>query len=798
MALPPCCCRCHQPPPESSAHVSPDDIDGVEVLEQPPGKRRQMDPSNIQLERDPGKRPQISTFPRDAREIIRRRYLVSGPFQVDGVSRGSGERRFMLSWCKDYDWLEYSPHSEAAFCLPCFVMGTPETSLEKGSKGAFVVSGFRDFKKVRGKDCRLLQHHNSKDHLAATQACAALLNTRADIRVAFENQSQQVAVDNRKRLSASIDVVRFLARQGLAFRGHDEGAQSSNQGNFLELLKLLATHNDDLRTLLQSAPDNNKYSSPDSQKEITRSFAALTLQKIREDVGGAKFSLLLDESADVSQKEQLSVIIRFVDNLGLPVERFLGLFHLRDTCADTLWKAVQTFLESHGLSVSNIRGQGYDGASNMRGEYNGLKALVLAVNKFAYFIHCFNHQLQLALVSAAKESFVLWQFFSNMSCIINVAGASCKRRDHIREQYALQIAEELQKGVLETGRGQHQELGVKRAGDTRWSSHYAAVLNLLRLFDPVIDVLEDVKDDGSAEQQAEATGLLKTMQSYEFCLCLHLCKSMLGITNTLSQSLQRQEQDIVNAMNLVTTTKKRLRDLRADGWQQLHEEVAAFCQQHGIAIPIMDEAYSPSGRPRRNQPAVSNDHHYRISIFNTVLDYQLQELDNRFAETTTELLKCMSCFDPCNSFQHFHVDQLCRLADFYSADFTTLEKDCLVEQSRLFIDIVRSHFVLSNPKVVYSLVTLSRGLVQFNMHVTFPLVFRLLTLVLTLPVSTAAVERSFSGMKFVKNRLRNRISDQWISDLLVCFVESDVSDLVDNEKIVEYYSKISTRRGRLV
>jgi hypothetical protein len=54
------------------------------------------------------------------------------------------------------------------------------------------------------------------------------------------------------------------------------------------------------------------------------------------------------------------------------VERFLSLKHVMDTTSDALKEALLTLLDRHGLSISKIRGQGYDGASNMRGEFNGL------------------------------------------------------------------------------------------------------------------------------------------------------------------------------------------------------------------------------------------------------------------------------------------------------------------------------------------------------------------------------------------------------------------------------------------
>ena len=58
---------------------------------------------------------------------------------------------------------------------------------------------------------------------------------------------------------------------------------------------------------------------------------------------------------------------------------------------------------------------------------------------------------------------------------------------------------------------------------------------------------------------------------------------------------------------------------------------------------------------------------------------------------------------------------------------------------------------------------------------TYPLVYLLVKLALTLPVATATVERSFSAMKYIKNELHNRIGDQLMNDCLVVYIEKDVA-----------------------
>ena len=80
-----------------------------------------------------------------------------------------------------------------------------------------------------------------------------------------------------------------------------------------------------------------------------------------------------------------------MDFKGRVVERFLGIVHVSDTTALSLKAAIEALFSKHNLSLSRIRGQGYDGASNMQGEFNGLKTLIMNMNASAYYVHCVAH-----------------------------------------------------------------------------------------------------------------------------------------------------------------------------------------------------------------------------------------------------------------------------------------------------------------------------------------------------------------------------------------------------------------------
>ena len=94
---------------------------------------------------------------------------------------------------------------------------------------------------------------------------------------------------------------------------------------------------------------------------------------------------------------------------------------------------------NHCLDIQNIWGQGYDGASNMQGEWNGLQALILNDCSYAYYIYCFVYRLQLVLVRASKAVALLNRFFTKLILVINNIRASCKRIEQLKIARASEI-----------------------------------------------------------------------------------------------------------------------------------------------------------------------------------------------------------------------------------------------------------------------------------------------------------------------------------------------------------------------
>ncbi|XP_022874191.1 uncharacterized protein LOC111393022 [Olea europaea var. sylvestris] len=489
------------------------------------------------------------------------------------------------------------------------------------------------------------------------------MNQKQSISYVISSQSSSQQRSYRTRLTAVLDCTRLLLMQGLSFRSHDESEESLNRGNLIKVLNWYAARCKEIKEVLFSnASGNDQMTSPTIQKDLINCCAVETTRAIINEIGDSLFSILVDEARDNSMKEQMTVVLRFVDKSGRVKERFLGISHVTDTCAQSLKDAIDAMFSTHGLSISSLRGQSYDGASNMSGEFNELKALILRENPHAMYVHCFAHQLQLAIVSVARRNCMVGNFWDVLVIIVSLVGASCKR------------------------------------------------------------------------------------------------------------------------------------NLRENGWDTLFSRVIEFCVDRHILVPNMEDIVVVKGRPRRVAQQVTYFHRFYVDLYCHVIDSILQELNDRFPETTTELFTCISCLSPRDSFAAFDKDKLLRFAQFYPLDFNSEELLLLRPQLDKFLLLVRMDEAFFN---LNSISCVAQKLIETRSSCYFSLVYRLLTLALILPVATASIERVFSAMNLIKSDLRNKMGDIWLNDNLVVYVEKAVFKQIENEVILQHFQIMRPRRIQL-
>ena len=116
--------------------------------------------------------------------------------------------------------------------------------------------------------------------------------------------------------------------------------------------------------------------------------------------------------------------------------------------------------------------------------------------------------------------------------------------------------------------------------------------------------------------------------------------------------------------------------------------VKSFCDKHGIDLLDMGAPYiAGRGRSRHRKDPITMEHHFRVDIFYTTIDSQLQELNEKFKEDVVELLVLCSALDPRDDYKSFNIDNICKLVErFYPEDFS--------EQEKLHLRFQLEHFEL--------------------------------------------------------------------------------------------------------
>ncbi|CAF0772997.1 unnamed protein product [Brachionus calyciflorus] len=306
----------------------------------------------------------------------------------------SDNRKFLASWYKIFLWLEYEPDNDKAFCFTCKKFPSPDTNK------TFLISGYNNWKNAI---ISFKKHENSRAHLLSFERWAIKkVANKSCIELLSEKKSKEMS-DNRKNLIKIVESIIYLAKQGLAFRGHNEKNDSINKGNFREFIDFFATKDSSLSIFVNGSKNAN-YCSPTIQNELVGIIANEVRLKILSMIKSNKiFALVLDETSDITNVEQMSFCFRYVDNELNIHERFLTFCSAPTTDGESLFKIIKEALKNFGLNLSDIVGQCYDGAANMSGAYKGVASRMLNENKKALFVHCYAHKLNLALQDSCSS-----------------------------------------------------------------------------------------------------------------------------------------------------------------------------------------------------------------------------------------------------------------------------------------------------------------------------------------------------------------------------------------------------------
>ena len=154
----------------------------------------------------------------------------------------------------------------------------------------------------------------------------------------------------------------------------------------------------------------------------------------------------------------MSLIIRYVDSSSSDVrieESFIGFLDVNDTTGQGLFDVLENELKLLGLDIDDVRGQGYDNGSNMKGKHKGVKKKLLDVNHRAFYSACGCHSLNLTLCDMAKTCGKAKDFFGIIQRIYTTFVNSTKKWQILKDNIS--------------------GLTLKSVSATRWESRVESV-----------------------------------------------------------------------------------------------------------------------------------------------------------------------------------------------------------------------------------------------------------------------------------------------------------------------------------
>lgn len=479
-------------------------------------------------------------------------------------------RRFSAVWYK-FNWIEYSITEDLIYCFACrhFLSLTNNPGIVLG-KIPFVDYGLKCWK---DPNQTLNRHSRNKKHILSMTRWVDYHNVQQNIQqsiaCSLNKARQQDIYENRLHIHFLLKSALFLAKQGLAFRGHNEMITSNNRGNYLELLETFA----DDKLLVRLRSRYGHYTSPSYQNDLLKVLAECTKQNIlnKMTVLGA-FAILVDETKDASKKEQLSFVLRFVGKDFNVYEHALGCFHMTKSTAQSLSDEIIKIVCENKLDINKCVAQCYDGASVMSGCFTGVQTRIQSIVPQAIYIHCYAHRLNLCLVHTLSSISAINEFFQTVQGIYKFIMNSQNR-------YELYVEVQKQKKL--------EVIHLERLVETRWAYWYKSLKKINIRFKEIREVLNALSSKGDEKSRVMATGYLEEISSQRFISILMSVESLLEIVHCASNELQNSKLLLPSAIQLINVAKQNLLNMRSNEvWEKLEKKIVVKAKENDIEVDI--------------------------------------------------------------------------------------------------------------------------------------------------------------------------------------------------------------------
>jgi hypothetical protein len=661
----------------------------------------------------------------DKLKIAQSKRVGAMPKMIITAKRGgksNSNYHFHENLYEKYSWMCGSCKLNKMFCFPCLLFSNSDCVWTK--------TGYSDLGNLTNSSKK---HVKTEKHIRSV-LCLIEFGAKKRIEESLGNsfKAHNKKVDkNRKLMKRFIDAVIFLSRQELPFRGHNESRSSENRGNYVELLSLISNYDETLESHLENCGSsvNPAFSGLSNaiQNALIHSIASLIRHKIKDDISKSDFvSIIVDESPDISHREQMSFLFRYVCKSSV-VERFVGFFDC--SSSRTALLLTEKILEIVDLydCKSKLIGQSYDNAAVMSGERGGVQKLIREKCPNVLFIPCYAHTLNLVLSRALEKIPDLKSFFGTINRIVRFFNKSSKRTNLLKK-----FADRRMPGVSET----------------RWVYH-SRIVNVIDNCRPdIINTLNNIldnSDDWDSDSLSLAEGFLIKLNDFFFCFILEITSLVFSKTDVLFNLLQNSRVDLNTAKNHISAFEFFLNNEFLNKFDSIFENIR------------VDSRFD--SRLRRVDDIKSRCLKFFIQIKDRVLEEVNSRYENFLNLKFIDLVNKTKYSSFSENFPDYLLSNLiCHFPN--SFDFSALKNELKV----LYTTPSLNEY--DNPSLYFYLV-------EF-LSETFPQCIKLIKIILTLPISVSSAERSFSALKRIHTYLRNSQSEDRLSDLALISVEKNI------------------------
>ncbi|XP_044134789.1 zinc finger MYM-type protein 1-like [Bufo gargarizans] len=673
-------------------------------------------------------------------------------------------------------WLCYSPKLNVAYCEPCWLFGDRK-------KTGFEPAWAKGIQKWQRLSARIQARESSKTHI---EACVVYEQWRKNKTIDEENEKQIRQEKNywRQVLHKIVNVTLTMSMANLSFRGHREKLGEVNNGNFLSIIELLAEYDPVLKQLLQLPQKSVRYLSPRIQNEIIDILSNKVRNIIVSEIKQAPFfSIIMDTTQDISKVDQMSQIIRYVSVERDESQRatsveikevFLGFHAVEDQSAAGLEHDISSCIESNGLNITKCRGQGYDGAATMSGVYSGVQARIAQREKNALYVHCTAHNLNLVLQDAVGNIPEISSFF-----------------EVVQELYVF-LGESIRRWNILSSFSTESSITLKKLCPTRWSSRHDSLLALRFRFVDIMQALTKINLISSKpKERDDAARLRNKLGSFQF-VCLVLQSKIFDTINVVSKLLQSKNIDLSSAAHLIQKAAPVFSKYRdnfdgakqtavelAEKWNiqpQFENKRARKVKRHFDELSIDERLQDP-------------EQYFKTGVFYRCLDIVTNQLSNRFAGMSN-VMQRFNILQPTVLASETDDDLFkaaSQLQECYPEDMSPAFPEQLLSFRSTFQEEIRR---CSTVKDLSHLLIVENCALSSNLQD----VCIALLLFLTIPVTVASAERSFSKLKFIKNYLRSTMSQQRLSGLALLSIENQRARRLNIEAIVDNFAEMKARQ----